>query len=130
MRKTLASVMVVFMCLFMFAGCGNKTLEQRIKPADLQKMVDEMKENSLFKSVYKDAAIEVSGNSITYKYYYKQELSDEQIEAVKAQLEKSGLEKQADSVKSSIKKSTGIEPDSVAFIYYDGADKEICKIEK
>ena len=73
MRKTVASVLVIFMALFMFAGCGSKTLEQKVKPADLQKMVDEMKENSLFKSVYKDAAIEVKGNDVTYKYYYKQE---------------------------------------------------------
>ena len=130
MRKTVASVLVIFMALFMFAGCGKKTIEQQVKPAELQKMVDEMKENATFKSVYKDAAIEVKENSITYKYWYKQELTDEQIDAVKAQLEKSGLDKQIDSLKSTFKKSTGIEPDSVAFIYYDGADKEICKIEK
>ena len=118
MRKTIASVLVVFMALFMFAGCGKRTLESKIKPAELQKMVDEMKENSLFKSVYKDASIEIKENSIIYKYYYKQSMTEEQIEAVKAQLEKSGLDKQIDSLKSSFKKSTGIEPDSVAFIYY------------
>ena len=130
MRKTIASVLVVFMALFMFAGCGAKTLEQKIKPADLQKMVDEMKENSLFKSVYKDASIEVKGNSITYKYYYKQSMNEDQIAAVKAQLEKSGLDKQIDSLKSNFKKSAGIEPDSIAFIYYSGDDVEIAKIEK
>ena len=130
MRKTIASVVVVFMCLFMFAGCKPKTIEAAIKPADLQKMVDEMKENSLFKSVYKDASIEVKDNDVTYKYYYKQELDDAQIEAVKAQLEKSGLEKQIDSLKDTFKKSCGIEPDTISFIYYDGADKEICKISK
>ena len=130
MRKTVASVLVIFMALFMFTGCGKKTLEQKVKPADLQKMVDEMKENSLFKSVYKDASIEVKENDVTYKYYYKQELDDAQIEAVKAQLEKSGLEKQIDSLKDTFKKSCGIEPDTISFIYYAGADKEICKISK
>ena len=130
MRKTVASVLVVFMALFMFAGCGKKTLEQHVKPAELQKMVDEMKENATFKSVYKDAAIEVKENSVTYKYWYKQELTDEQIEAVKAQLEKSGLDKQIDSLKSTFKKSTGIEPDSISFIYYTADDKEIANISK
>ena len=126
MRKTIASVLVVFMALFMFAGCGKRTLESKIK----QKMVDEMKENSRVKSVYKDASIEIKENSIIYKYYYKQSMTEEQIEAVKAQLEKSGLDKQIDSLKSSFKKSTGIEPDSVAFIYYSGDDVEIARIEK
>ena len=130
MRKTVASVLVIFMALFMFAGCGMKTIEQQVKPAELQKMVDEMKENATFKSVYKDAAIEVKENSITYKYWYKQELTDEQIDAVKAQLEKSGLDKQIDSLKSTFKKSTGIEPDSISFIYYTADDKEIANISK
>ena len=130
MRKTVASVLVVIMALFMFAGCGKKTLEQHVKPAELQKMVDEMKENATFKSVYKDAAIEVKENTITYKYWYKQELTDEQIESVKAQLEKSGLDKQIDSLKSTFKKSTGIEPDSISFIYYTADDKEIANISK
>ena len=130
MRKTVASVLVVIMALFMFAGCGKKTIEQQVKPAELQKMVDEMKENATFKSVYKDAAIEVKENTITYKYWYKQELTDEQSDAVKAQLEKSGLDKQIDSLKSSFKKSTGIEPDSISFIYYTADDKEIANISK
>ena len=130
MRKTVASVLVVIMALFMFAGCGKKTIEQQVKPAELQKMVDEMKENATFKSVYKDAAIEVKENSITYKYWYKQELTDEQIASVKAQLEKSGLDKQIDSLKSTFKKSTGIEPDSISFIYYTADDKEIANISK
>ena len=130
MRKTVASVLVVIMALFMFAGCGKKTIEQQVKPAELQKMVDEMKENATFKSVYKDAAIEVKENTVTYKYWYKQELTDEQIESVKAQLEKSGLDKQIDSLKSTFKKSTGIEPDSISFIYYTADDKEIANISK
>ena len=130
MRKTVASVLVVIMALFMFAGCGKKTIEQQVKPAELQKMVDEMKENATFKSVYKDAAIEVKENTITYKYWYKQELTDEQIESVKAQLEKSGLDKQIDSLKSTFKKSTGIEPDSISFIYYTADDKLIAEISK
>ena len=122
--------MVIFMALFMFTGCGKKTIEQKIKPAELQKMVDEMKDSALFKNTYKDASIEVKENTITYKYYYKKSLTEEQIAVVKAQLEKSGLEKQIDSLKSSFKKSAGIEPDEIAFIYYTADDVEIVKIAK
>lgn len=129
MRKTVASVLVVIMALFMFAGCGKKTIEQQVKPAELQKMVDEMKENATFKSVYKDAAIEVKENTITYKYWYKQELTDEQIDAVKAQLEKSGLDKQIDSLKDSFKKSCGIRPDRIAFEYYTADGVSIATVE-
>ena len=130
MRKTIASVVVVFMCLFMFAGCKPKTIEAAIKPADLQKMVDEMKENSLFKTVYSDASIEVKGNEVTYKYYYKQTMDDEQIEKVKAQLEKSGLEKQIDGLKDNFKKSCGIRSERIAFAYYTSDGKLIAEIAK
>lgn len=118
------------MALFMFAGCGKKTLEKSVKPAELQKMVDDMKGSALFQSTYKDASIEIKENTITYKYYYKMDLTEEQIALVKAQLEKSGLDKQIDSLKSSFKKSTGIEPDEIAFIYYTADDVEIARIAK
>ena len=42
MRKTVASVLVIFMALFMFAGCGKKTIEQRVKPAELQKIMKDI----------------------------------------------------------------------------------------
>ena len=130
MRKTIASVVVVFMCLFMFAGCKPKTIEAAIKPADLQKMVDEMKENSLFKSYYSDADIKVSGNTITYEYWYKNEMDDDQIEAVKEQLEKSNLEKQIDGLKDNFKKSCGIRAEKISFIYYTSSGKLIAEISK
>lgn len=129
MRKTVASVVVIFMCLFMFAGCRPKSIEEAVKPADLQKMVDEMKENSLFKSVYKDASIEVKGNNVTYKYYYKQSMNEAQIAQVKKSLEGSGLEKQIDGLKDSFKKSCGIRAEKIAFEYYTGDGELIATVE-
>ena len=130
MRKTVASVLVVFMAIFMFAGCQPKTIEAAIKPADLQKMVDEMKENSLFKSVYKDASIEIKENTITYKYYYKNDYTDDQIAQVKEKLENSGLDKQIDSLKDSFEKSCKIRPDKVSFQYYTANGTHIATVEK
>ncbi len=129
MRKTVASVLVVFMALFMFAGCRPKTIEAAIKPAELQKMVDEMKENSLFKSVYKDASIEVKENTVTYKYYYKQDYTPEQIAQVKEKLENSGLEKQIESLKDSFEKSCKIRADKISFQYYTASGELIANIE-
>ena len=117
------------MCLFMFAGCKPKTIEAAIKPADLQKMVDEMKENSLFKSYYSDADIKVSGNTITYEYWYKNEMDDDQIEAVKEQLEKSNLESQIPTLKDSIKQSYGVaEVEKISIEYYTKSGKHIVTI--
>ena len=129
MRKTVASVLVVFMALFMFAGCRPKTIEAAVKPADLQKMVDEMKQNSLFKSVYKDASIEVKNNDVVYKYYYKASMNDEQIAQAKKSIEGSGLDKQIDSLKDSFKKSCGIRPDRIAFEYYTADGVSIATVE-
>ncbi len=129
MRKTVASVLVVFMALFMFAGCRPKTIEAAVKPADLEKMVDEMKQNSLFKSVYKDASIEVKNNDVVYKYYYKASMNDEQIAQAKKSIEGSGLDKQIDSLKDSFKKSCGIRPDRIAFEYYTADGVSIATVE-
>ena len=128
MRKTIASVVVIFMCLFMFAGCRPKSIEEAIKPADLQKMVDELKENALFKNNYSDAKIEVSGNNVTYKYYYKLDLNEEQIAKVKDNLEKSNLKSQISSLKNTFKKSCGIAAETISFEYYTKSGTHIATI--
>ena len=128
MRKTIASVVVVFMCLFMFAGCKPRTIESAIKPADIEKMVDKMKENSLFESVYSDASIEVNDNDVTYKYYYKDDMSDYQIDMVKDQLERNGLEDQIDGLKDNFEKSCGIRAERITFAYYTSGGKLIVEI--
>ena len=58
------------------------------------------------------------------------DLPDEQIEKVKAQLEKSGLEKQIDGLKDNFKKSCGIRAERIAFAYYTSDGKLIAEIAK
>lgn len=47
------------MTLFMFAGCKKKTIEDKISPADIQKVVDVAKSNENFNKGLKDATIEI-----------------------------------------------------------------------
>lgn len=119
------------MCLFMFAGCRPKSIEEAFKPADRQKMEDELKNNALIKANYSDVKIDIAGNNVTYKYYYKQDFSDEQIAAAKAQIEKTGssLKGQIPSLKNQIKKACGgIEVETMAFEYYTKSGKLITTI--
>ena len=107
-----------------------RTLEDILEPDELQSMIDEMKENDLFKNYYRDATIVIEKNDITYKYWYKQEYTDEEIETLKAQLEESNLYDQIDGLKESFKRSSGIRPDTISFIYYSSDNKLIANISK
>ncbi|MBQ6018141.1 MAG: hypothetical protein IJL19_09695 [Clostridiales bacterium] len=130
MRKTLVSIVAVFMCIFMFAGCFAKTIEQKISPAEIEKLCDEMKEDSYFQTYYRDIEIEIEDNHVTYKYYYKMDLDDDQIDAVKDSLENSGLQDQIDGLKDTFKKDCGIRPDKLSFSYYTNDEKLIATIEE
>ncbi|MBR3142196.1 MAG: hypothetical protein IKF09_03490 [Clostridiales bacterium] len=130
MRKTLVSIVTVIMCIFMFAGCGAKTIEQKISDSQIQKICDEMKEDSYFQTYYKDVKLEIEGNHVTYKYYYKMDLDDDQIDQVKESLENSGLQSQIDGLKDDFKKDCGIRPDKLSFSYYTNDDKLIVTIEE
>ena len=130
MRKTLVSIVAVFMCIFMFAGCFAKTIEQKISPAEIEKLCDEMKEDSYFQTYYRDIKIEIEENHVTYKYYYKLVLDDDQIDAVKDSLENSGLQDQIDGLKDTFKKDCGIRPDKLSFSYYTNDEKLIATIEE
>lgn len=130
MRKTLVSIVTVIMCIFMFAGCGAKTIEQKISDSQIQKICDEMKEDSYFQTYYKDVKLEIEGNHVTYKYYYKMDLDDDQIDQVKESLENSGLQAQIDGLKDDFKKDCGIRPDKLSFSYYTNDDKLIVTIEE
>jgi len=130
MRKTLVSIVAVFMCIFMFAGCFAKTIEQKISPAEIEKLCDEMKEDSYFQTYYRDIKIEIEENHVTYKYYYKMDLDEDQIDAVKDSLENSGLQDQIDGLKDTFKKDCGIRPDKLSFSYYTNDEKLIATIEE
>ena len=130
MRKTIVSIVAVFMCIFMFAGCGARTIEQKISASQIEKLCDEMKEDSYFQTYYKDVKLEIEGNHVTYKYYYKMDLDDDQIDQVKESLENSGLQAQIDGLKDDFKKDCGIRPDKLSFSYYTNDDKLIVTIEE
>ena len=130
MRKTLVSIVTVIMCIFMFAGCGAKTIEQKISSSQIEKLCDEMKEDTTFQTYFRDIDIEIEENHVTYKYYYKMDLDADQIDSVKESLENSGLQGQIDGLKDDFKKDCGIRPDKLSFSYYTNDDQLIVTIEE
>ncbi|MBO4449328.1 MAG: zinc-ribbon domain-containing protein [Clostridiales bacterium] len=97
---------------------NGKTLEEAIDPEELQKTIDNMKESDTFKNTYKDATIVVSGNTITYKYYYKMTMTDDEMAQVKENIDNSGLGGQIDGMKNSFELAYGVRPEKIAFEYY------------
>ena len=129
MRKAVTSVVAVLMVLFVFAGCGPKTIEQAFSDSDLQKMCDEIKSNSLFSTYYNDVKVEVKENDITYEYWYNMTMDEDQIAAVKASLEDGELEGQIEELKDSFEKQSRLRPNKITYIYYTADDQLIAKIE-
>ena len=130
MRKTLVSVVAVFMCIFMFAGCGARTIEQKISDSQIEKLCEELKEEPGFQTNFKDIKIEIEENHVTYKYYFKMDLDEDQIATLKDTLENSGLQEQIDGLKDTFKKDCGIRPDKLSFSYYTNDDQLIATIEE
>lgn len=130
MRKAAVSVLVVIMCIFMFTGCGNgKTIEQQISQAQLIKLNEEIKNVPMFSTTFKDAKIEIEGNHVMYKYYYKMDLDEAQFAAVKSSLENSGLDSQVETLKKQFNKDYHVSDSSVSFIYYTNDGRVIAQIE-
>jgi hypothetical protein len=131
MRKALTGVLVVVMCLFMFTGCfGAKTLEEKMTDYDIQKIVNEIKNDSMYKTYYKDCKMTVEENHITFEYWYNVTLDDAEMAAQKQALKNSGLLETIDSSKDSIEKDTGIRPSMITYKYYTADDRLIVTIEK
>jgi len=131
MRKKILNVVAILMCVFMLAGCGAKTIEKKYSSSDLKKMNEQAYDTYVKgSSYYKDVKIEIEGNHIIYKLYYKMDLDDDQIAQLKTSLEGSGLQAQIDSLKDQFKKECGIRPDKISYTYYTNDDKEIITIEE
>lgn len=105
-----------------------KTIEEAIKPEELQKMIDKLKENSVFKDNYVDVKIEISGNNVKYQYYYNKEFDSEQIEKIKTQLENSSLKSQISTLKNTFKSSYGVAAETITFEYYTKSGTLIASI--
>ena len=118
----------------MLTACGPKDLESLMNQADNKKQLDEqiqsLMSNPTYKNMFKDIKWEAKGNSLTYAYYYAQEFSDDQLAQIKSNLEAQGdtLKTTVENLKAQIEKGVGIRPDSITYIYYDAADKEIAKL--
>ena len=134
MTKVLTRIVTVLLACIMLTACGPKDLESLMNQADNKKQLDEqiqsLMSNPTYKNMFKDIKWEAKGNSLTYAYYYAQEFSDDQLAQIKSNLEAQGdtLKTTVENLKAQIEKGVGIRPDSITYIYYDAADKEIAKL--
>ena len=130
MRKTLTGFAAVFMCLFVFTGCiFGKTLEERLSSSDIKRLNDEVYNTYVKGSdIYKDATVEIEGNNITYKVYFKIFMDDLQLIAFKSNIRNAGIESEIEKVKNDIQKKSGIRPEKISFIFYTSDNREIVTI--
>lgn len=129
MRKKIISVFTALLCVGMLAGCGKKTLEQKLGKSQLKEMNDEAYNTYVKNGTdYKDIKIEVEGNNLYYKYWYNFELTDDMI----AYLEKNSasIKSQIEPLKNNIKKECGVKPEKISYIFYDVNDEEVLRVEE
>ena len=77
---------------------------------------------------YSDYSVEISGNKLTYKYYFNQ-YSDEELSYIKEALEADdSWSETIITIKDEIEQSCAIRPDSVTFVYYTADGQELFTI--
>ena len=130
MRKTLVSVAVIFMCIFMFTGCySGNTLEERVSDRQLRKMEEQLMENSEIRQSFNDVKIEVSGNHITYKFYFSMYMDETQVIQAKSYLLNSNYDSQIANYKEQFEKAFKIHPSLVTFEFYTPDGISLGKVE-
>ena len=134
MRKAAVSVLVVFMCIFMFTGCyTGKNLEERISTRMIEKLEKAMESQSDIKDEFSDVKIEVKENHITYKFYYSVYIDDLTYLQMKSILLDKDFKKQMnekiETYKNEIEKRFKIRPSLVTFEFITSDGRSIGKIE-
>jgi hypothetical protein len=83
------------------------------------------------RDIYSDYSMEISSNDVVYKYFYKADFSDEDIQKIKKALEdEKNWSDTINSIKDEIEQTSSIRPSSVTFIYYTSDKKELFKVRE
>ena len=92
MRKVVSSVLVVFMCLFMFTGChDDRTLEQKISQAEIDRFVNEQKQTPDYLQTCDDLTLEIKGNEVYMGFRLKYSMNNPPLAVSIVNHELSGL---------------------------------------
>ncbi len=130
MRKVVSSVLVVFMCLFMFTGChDDRTLEQKISKSEIDRFVNEQKQTQDYIQNCDDMSLEIKGNEIYLTFRVKYSLNNEQMQEFKRLAEMSAVRSTIEPTKDRFEKFYKTRPDKISVKYYTKGGQLICNIE-
>ena len=130
MRKAVAGVLAVFMCLFIFTGCFNdRTLEQIVTPQNIEEAKKMAMDQPDFAKSFRAVDVEFDGNNVTCKYYLKETFDASQLTVIKTRIETSGYEKQILALKDKVEKDLGIRPEKLTYEFYTNGGQIITTIE-
>ena len=128
MRKTATSFLVVFMCLFMIAGCyTGKTLEERIDDRERQYIINKVREEFKDDQDFKDLTIDVEENHVIIKAYLNVNLSQQRQIQVKQQLKNLNYSDKMEKLKDSMEKRYRIRPTLLTFEFFEGSGRSLVK---
>lgn len=131
MRKAVTSALVIFMCIFVFAGCGGNTLEDRIGYNARRELCQEaLNSSSEYKSYFSDVKLDIYENHVTFKYYLKENMSSEEAKIFKSYVQSSFFESGMEDIKDSIETSWGIRPSTLTFAIYKPDGTLIISVDK
>ena len=130
MRKAVAGVLAVFMCLFIFTGCFNdRTLEQIVTPQNIEEAKKMAMDQPEFAKTFRAVDVEFDDNNVTCKYYLKETFDSSQLTVIKSRIETCGYEKQIIELKNKIEKESGIRPEKLTYEFYTNGGQIITTIE-
>ena len=133
-RSNFIRSIAVFLFCMLICACGApKTLEALMSSEEAKAQVQAVKDSILSQNceIYGDYDMEISSNDVVYKYYYLDDLSDENIEKIKKALEdETTWSDSIKDIKDEIEQTSSIRPSSVTFIYYTSDGKELFKVKE
>ena len=125
--KKLFAILLCFIMIFSLFACGAKvkTVEDYLKDKDVQSQMDTLKETKKNSGI--DMEVKAEGNKLIYSYKYSDQIDEENLSAVKENLE-SGLEIQAsvfDGILKTLKDEMKINDPSISVRYLNADGSEI-----
>ncbi|SDA38219.1 hypothetical protein SAMN02910275_00077 [Butyrivibrio sp. INlla18] len=131
MKKFVSRILLPLMACLMLVACGAPSSLEEILTSDAAVAETEKAKEDLlsqYSDTYSDYAMEVTGNNLTYKYYYVEELSAS-ADDLKAALEaESSWSDLINQTKDEIEKTAKIRPETVTFAYYTADGTEIFSV--
>ncbi len=130
MRKVVSSVLVVFMCLFMFTGChDDRTLEQKISQAEIDRFVNEQKQTPDYIQTCDDLTLEIKGNEVYMGFRLRYSMNNDEMNQFKKMVDVYGLKNYIEPTKQKFEQYYKVRPDKISIKFYTKGGQLICNVE-